>query len=562
MRLDQLDLSGLLEAGSDGGIIRFAGQRAIILDAVAMGLLRKELIETVGHAAARGVLTRFGYAHGWRTAQTLRDQLPWDSREDWQRAGGRLHRLQGIVLFEPVVRALAQQPAELEGGRHPFAEAVWHESYEAQQHLLHLGRADEPVCWTLVGFASGYLSHAYGREIYCMERACRGRGDSTCRMVGDTRENWGPEVAPQLVYFQQDCLSAALEDLTRSLARTRRQLRAARRRLDDADGGDGRDSRDTGGMVARSASMRQTIDLARRAAQVDVTVLITGESGVGKERVARFIHERSPRMGKPFIAVNCGALSETLLESELFGHARGAFTGADTERIGLIEAASGGTLFLDEIGELSPAMQVKLLRVLAEREVRPVGASRSRPVDVRVLAATHRTLADDVESGRFRQDLFYRLRVVEVELAPLRERADDILPLARRFIASAKRRMSTSVTGLSPQAAAQLLRHTWPGNIRELENAIERALVLAEGTCIEVDDLPADVRQAIPRPALVGGVRPLREVEREYILAALEAHDGNRSHTAVALGIGRATLQRKLARYRSEAAADAPARGR
>jgi two-component system, NtrC family, response regulator HydG len=284
-------------------------------------------------------------------------------------------------------------------------------------------------------------------------------------------------------------------------------------------------------------------------ARVESTALITGESGAGKERLARLIHEESSRSGGPFVAVNCGAVAETLLESELFGHARGAFTGAERDRAGLFEAATGGTLFLDEIGEISAGMQVKLLRVLQEREVRRVGESRSRAVDVRVVAATNRNLAEDVASGRFRQDLYYRLRVIELRVPPLRERPEDILPLARVFLLETARRMGRKITGFTPRAAEQLLRHAWPGNVREVQNTVEHAVALSSGSRIEVEDLPDELRAALPRPRPTGAVRPLADVEREYILAAVEAAGGNRTRAAGDLGIGLATLKRKLKAY-------------
>jgi transcriptional regulator with PAS, ATPase and Fis domain len=265
--------------------------------------------------------------------------------------------------------------------------------------------------------------------------------------------------------------------------------------------------------------------------------------------VARLIHEHSPRAAGPFLAVNCGAVTETLLESELFGHARGAFTGAVADRPGLFEAAAGGTLLLDEIGEVTPAMQVKLLRTLQEREVRRVGENKSRRVDARVIAATNRNLAQDVAAGRFRQDLYYRLRVVELHVPPLRERRDDVLPLARVLLARAARRLSRSITGMTPAAADQLARYPWPGNVRELENAIERAVVLAPGARIDAGDLPEDVRQALPTAYSPTGARPLAEIEKDYILAVLKANGGNQARTASQLQIGTATLYRKLKQY-------------
>jgi two-component system response regulator HydG len=285
-------------------------------------------------------------------------------------------------------------------------------------------------------------------------------------------------------------------------------------------------------------------------AKVDSTVLITGESGSGKERIARLVHEESTRAAGPFIAINYGAITETLLESELFGHARGAFTGATQDRPGLFEASSGGTLLLDEVGEVSPGMQVKLLRALQEREIRRVGENRTRPVGARIVAATNRDLACGVAGGAFRQDLYYRLKVVELHVPPLRERREDTLPLARVLLADAALRMKRKVSGLASSAADQLLRYEWPGNVRELENAMERAVALARGSRVELEDLPEEVRQAFPKPvATTGTVRPLDEVEKEYILAALELNGGNQTRTAEQLRIGSATLYRKLRSY-------------
>jgi two-component system, NtrC family, response regulator HydG len=303
-------------------------------------------------------------------------------------------------------------------------------------------------------------------------------------------------------------------------------------------------------IVAASQRMQRVVDLARRVAKVDANVLITGESGTGKERIARLVHEESTRATCPFIAINCGAITETLLESELFGHARGAFTGATSDRQGLFEAADHGTLLLDEVGEVSPGMQVKLLRALQEREIRRVGENKSRRVDVRILAATNRDLYNGIASGVFRQDLYYRLKVVELRVPALRERRDDIFPLARVLLEAAATRMGRKVSGLAPAAADRLLSYEWPGNVRELENAIERAVALARAGCVELEDLPEEIRHAFPKTIdSMGTVRPLEEIEKEYILAALQFNDGNQTRTAEQLQIGSATLYRKLKSY-------------
>ena len=307
-------------------------------------------------------------------------------------------------------------------------------------------------------------------------------------------------------------------------------------------------------VVARSAAMRDAVDLALRIAIVDTNVLVTGETGTGKECIARLIHEHGPRASGPFLAINCGALPENLLDGELFGHAKGAFTGADHDRPGLFEAAAGGTLFLDEIGEIAPATQVRLLRVLQEREVRRLGENTARPIDVRVLAATHRDLEQEIDAGRFREDLYYRLKVVEIPLAPLRDRKADVLPLARVFLEKYRVDLKREdVVDLDHDVQRALASHRWPGNVRELQNAIEHAVALARGTKITLDDLPAKV---VEREAEVTAGAPtadpnatLEDVEREHILRVLRAVDGNRSEAARRLAIAPATLYRKLKRY-------------
>jgi two-component system, NtrC family, response regulator HydG len=303
------------------------------------------------------------------------------------------------------------------------------------------------------------------------------------------------------------------------------------------------------GLGVFSPAMHRVVDVASRVAAVDSTVLIVGESGVGKERLARFIHDVSPRSAGPFIPVNCGAVPDALFESELFGHARGAFTGALHERPGLFEAAHGGTLLLDEVGEVPLPMQVKLLRVLQDHEVRRVGENRQRRVNVRVIASTNRNLAEDVSERRFRRDLFYRLRVVELAVPPLRERPEDVRGLAQTLLGRVTQQMQRPITGYTADALEQMLRYPWPGNVRELENAVERACALATGEVIDVDDLPDEVRHHHTLVIASEHVRPLRDIEREYILAALERNQGSRTVTAEQLRIGLATLRRKLKSY-------------
>jgi DNA-binding NtrC family response regulator len=301
------------------------------------------------------------------------------------------------------------------------------------------------------------------------------------------------------------------------------------------------------GLVGRSRALADIADLVRRVADNPSTVLVTGPSGSGKERVARALHQVSRRASRPFVAINMAAVPDALLESELFGHVKGAFTDAKTDKPGLFVQANGGTLLLDEVGDLPLGLQAKLLRVLAEREVRPVGATKSVAFDVRVVAATHHDLREAVKEGRFRQDLFYRLAVIELHVPPLKDRPDDVIPLAEHFLRRAAQHASRPIRGLSREASQLLVQYGWPGNVRELENVIERAVALARDEWIAVSDLPAHVQpEASTRLFEQAAERlmTLEELERGYVAHVLERCGGNKKRAAAQLGINRRTIQR------------------
>lgn len=305
-----------------------------------------------------------------------------------------------------------------------------------------------------------------------------------------------------------------------------------------------------GNIVGKSKPMQKVFDLIRRVAHTQATVLVQGASGTGKELVARAIHYNSPRKERPFVPVNCSAIPEELLESELFGHVKGAFTGAVSDKRGLFVEADGGTLFLDEISEMGPGMQTKLLRVLQEKEVRRVGDTRSTSIDVRVIAATNRRLEEEVKAGRFREDLYYRLNVIPLLLPHLRERTEDIPLLLDHFLQKYADEAG-GVKRVSREAMAALMQYPWPGNVRELENAVERAAILCEGEEIGVEDLPAELRSpesvSLSRAAQEGAT--LEALEQEYVKMVLEQVEGNQTRAAEILGIDRRTLYRKLQRY-------------
>jgi DNA-binding NtrC family response regulator len=314
------------------------------------------------------------------------------------------------------------------------------------------------------------------------------------------------------------------------------------------------DSRPVDEILGASGPMRRVYDLISQVSSTDASVLITGESGTGKELAARAIHTRSVRGNGPFVAINCAAMPATLLESELFGHVRGAFTDAKKSRTGLFVQATGGTLFLDEIGEMAVEMQAKLLRVLQEHKVRPVGGDTEVPFDTRIIAATNRDLDADVDAGRFREDLFYRINVVRIEMPPLRSRGEDVLGLAQFFLERAAQRSGKEVHGVSPAAARKLLDYDWPGNVRELENSIERAVALTRSQEIAVEDLPDKIRDHQSSQVIIHGDDPdklptLDEVEQRYIHRVLKAVGGNKTHASRVLGMDRRTLYRKLEKY-------------
>jgi len=546
--LEPHHLAELVDFRPDQGIIRLHEQRIVLLSAAAMGLLRKELIDTLGFDTARRLFLRFGYADGYHDAVSMRDRSKWPNGLEGLQAGIALHRLEGIARPEVV---------ELEhdetSGR--FRETVrWHDSYVAEQHVHHYGKSAAPVCWSLVGYASGYASACLGQEIYFQEQECLAQGAATCTVVGKDAESWGDHLEALRADFHggslgreverlRDLVHQRLQDVNRRerlVARRERELNLLRERV----------ARHAAAkqFVAGSAAMQDVLELAARVAPLDTTVLICGESGTGKEFIVRMIHDQSPRANGPFVSINCAALTETLLESELFGHVRGAFTGAVRDKAGLFEVASNGTLFLDEIGEVAPTVQAKLLRALQEREIRRVGAERTLKVNARVVAATNRDLRAAVAAGTFREDLYFRLGAFVITVPPLRERREDIPLLVHDFVRRAAQRAKKDVRAVSADAMTALMNYSWPGNVRELEHAIERAVIVARGETIRPRELPPEISQNLRQRALEDNL-DLHQQERVLIERALERFRGNRKEAADALKIGTVTLWRKMKQY-------------
>jgi len=519
------------------GMLSLKGRRLVMHDIHAFAQFRKDLVDMTGPDDARRILTRFGYFWGQADAAAMKRIFRWDTVAEWLKGGARLQTIQGVA--RAVVKSLRTDASD---GRFAM-EIVWHNSAEAEEHMIGIGKADHPVCWMLTGYASGHASFCLGTDIYFIEERCRAKGDRVCSAIGRDKASWGDALAAVLPFFSAEDIRGKVTALTEELKRKSGELDRLRSRIGAMEG-----AAAPLFVEVRSEAFRRVLDLAQRVGPFDASILITGETGTGKEVLARYLHRLSPRRKGPFTAVNCGALPETLLESELFGHAAGAFTGAVGNRAGLFEQAGGGTVFLDEIGDISPAMQLKLLRVLQEREIMRVGESVPRTIDVRIISATNRDLAAALREGRFREDLYYRLRVIEIEIPPLRARREDILPLARHFVGRFAKRLE--IPGLRLDAATLdfLLDYPWPGNVRELENAIERAAVLSRDGLI----LPAHLPPRVVHGGAAGEGNPLGRTlaaaERDHIRAVLKSLGGNRTRAARALGISASTLWRKLGR--------------
>lgn len=545
---DHMRLADLLECHPQDGIVKLHSERVVILSAAALGLLRREVINSVGLDLARRLMMRFGYADGYQDAVSLRDRLAPQDPLEHVRTGPILHTLEGIVHAE--VRKMEYDRRTLRFD----AEVDWRNSYEAEQHVQLCGPSDGHVCWTLIGYASGYASACFGHEIFFKELQCVGQGADYCAIVGRDAASWGEEAAALRANFAGPPLGEEVERLRAALRKQQhdlaRRARLVERREQEIDLLRERVARHTSAkrFVVCSRAMQGVLEQAARIAPLDMTVLIAGESGVGKEFVVRMIHEQSGRNTGSLVSVNCAALTDTLLESELFGHARGAFTGAIREKPGLFETASHGTLFLDEVGEMSPALQAKLLRALQEGEIRRVGAEKTIKVTPRVIAASNRDLRAAIASGSFREDLYFRLGAFVITIPPLRDRREAIPALVHEFCSRAAKRFRKEVPSIDPDAMTRLVNYRWPGNVRELEHAIERAVVLADAAVIQTVHLPAEVSGA-QTGSTEEDTLELRHHERALIRRALEKFPHSRQQAAAALRIGTVTLWRKMREY-------------
>lgn len=556
------DLRRQVQFSSADGRIWLAGQRMVLMHAASMGTLRRELVHAMGADAARRLLLRVGYASGERDAALARQLRPFADPATMFSVGPQLHMLEGAVQVTPELMELDAHSGHYHG------IFRWDHSWEVEAHVRDFGPQRVPVCWTLLGYASGYTSAFMGRTVLYKEVVCAAAGHDHCRIEGRPIEDW-PDGDTLAADYAPDALAAAT-------TRHRVPSQPAWPEPLDTEDRPSLPADALGPLIGRSSRFRAATQLLRKAAGTQVTVLLNGETGVGKERFARALHALSPRAAKPFVAVNCAALPGNLVESELFGTEKGAYTGADAARPGRFERAHGGTLFLDELGELPLSAQAKLLRVLQDGQVERLGATQSRQVDVRLVAATHVDLADAVRAGRFRQDLYYRLNVYPIRIPPLRERLEDIEPFAQHLLQRFAQRHDKHIVGLTDRAVHALRQYAWPGNVREMENVIERSVILADaGGSVDtmhlfpeqVDGLRQEPAHTLQASGRLGDARPpvcdtalvdqlltrrldLPALENLLIEEAVARSHGNLAAAARMLGLTRPQLSYRLTKVR------------
>jgi len=549
---DDRVLAGHLHFSPDTGHIQLFGQRMLLMHGFSVAALRREIIERLGQDKAREIFTRLGYQQGTADARNLRDR----EGDDLSRVlalGPRLREIEGFVRNQAIDRIqFNPQTGEFWG------DYYWQASWEAEAHQAHFGVVGEPACWMMIGYACGFTTLLMGRPILWRETECVAMGDARCRVVGRPLEEW-EDAADDMRFLQ-------MEDFVAPPRAVR--VRASIPPAPPTPPGMLPD------LAGASAPFNAVVHKITRVAATDATVLFLGESGVGKERFTKTLHAISRRAQGPLVSLNCAAIPAELVETELFGVEKGAYTGATVSRPGKFERAEGGTIFLDEITSLPLVAQGKLLRVLQEREVERVGDVRVRKVDVRVVAAANRDLRAEVAAGRFREDLFFRLNVFPIEIPPLRERREDIPLLVNVFVKRFTERLGKPITGLTQRASEALWAYAWPGNVRELENMIERAVILAdEGGTLDVRHLFSGGEALVPgvlhlddaghldaaeapaeapdgMAALLAEAGSLENLEARMLDYALKCSNGNISAAARLLKLRRGQLEYRLKKTR------------
>lgn len=579
---DMQDLAEHLYFNPEQGMIWLGDKRMLLLHAESFGALRQELLETLGVDQTRGLLTRIGYLSGTRSAELAIKTRQSGSQLDILAAGAQIHSLCGILEIEPVRIEVDPHKGYL------YGEFTWKRSIESDLHLATHGQSHDPVCWMASSYSSAFLTRLMGKRILVRETECVARGDAVCRAVARPMEDW-EDAQDDLQYFQPRRSGQSRPSPARNEFAGMQPGKAPFGLIFEP-----RDSVELDRPVGSSAAYHAVLHKILRVASTNATVLLLGESGVGKTMFAHEVHANSRRADAPFIEINCAAIPDTLIESELFGVQRGAYTGATEARPGRFEIADGGTIFLDEIGTLSMTAQGKLLRVLQSGELERLGGTKTLKIDVRVIAATNEDLAEAVKQGRFRSDLFYRLNVFPVTIAPLRERKDDLPLLLERFVNHLCQRHGRQLVGITPRALQYILDYSWPGNIREFENVIERAVILAnDGDAIDLRHLsglestqieqqhgtvswdqapgigirlpeattaPSDTPESAASGASLDQTalrllqqRPLHlnEIEDAFVRAAMHLSQQNITRAAAVLGLTRAQMDYRLKKMAS-----------
>ncbi len=554
------DLTEALHFALGDGRIWLNDQRMVLIQSQVLGRLREEIIGAFGTEAAKALFMRVGYMQGLRDAELIQKRFPSEDLTHALAAGPRVHTLEGFVKV-----TTKHFEFDVAKGTY-YGEFLWNDSSEAAEHIASYGIASEPVCWMQTGYPSGYTSKLFGKPVIFREIECAGMGAPQCLVVGQNAEAWGYD-APERDYLGLEW-------------RKRRTSRAAPAIKTDEIWAELSPASPSQEVVGVSASFLRTRHMLEKVAGTDATVLFIGESGVGKELFSNQLHQMSNRASKPFVPINCAAIPENLVESELFGVEKGAFTGATSSRPGYFERAGGGTLFLDEIASLTYAAQGKVLRAIQERKIERVGGTKTIPANVRVVAASNVDLKEEVAAGRFRQDLYYRLCVFPIVIPPLRDRRDDIPLLTAHFLNVFRQRHGRQVTGFTRRAMDALLSYGFPGNIRELQNLVERGVIFADdGALIDVHHLftgsetstgismrltdagridTTGMEQVPPSSASVHStssatpqdVKGLRDTEIALYRKALDDARGNISSAARELGLSRAKLEYRLRKYR------------
>jgi two-component system, NtrC family, response regulator HydG len=532
--LERLELIGI---DRSTGFPLFGDYRMVMFGMPSLARLQKDLIQSLGLEKDAIILSRFGYDSGLGIATAISELYDFDSAEEWLKAGAVLRTMAGLAHEEIVEMSIDIEKKNLKmAGR-------WRDSFESVNWLTHFKPQDAPVCHILAGLSSGFASAVLGSEVLVRETSCRAQGHEYCQFEARTVSEWGLRPEDLQQRFDLPPLDEKLIQLNAELRQAREDLHRQNAEISRLRLLTGQVETD-GEIIFRSSAMSRVLTLANKVSPTRSSVLIQGESGVGKEVMARFIHRHSTHANDPFLAINCAALPPGLLESELFGHVKGAFTGADSDKKGLFVEAGEGTLFLDEVAELTPELQAKLLRALQEKEVRPVGGLTVSPIRARIVSASNRDLREMISQGKFREDLYYRLAVFPLFISPLRERRQDILILARHFLSN----LNKDSRGFSPAALRCMETHLWPGNVRELSNWVEYAVILAGSEQIMPEHLPLHMSAHPTDPlTILGADQPtLVELENRYIRRVLEITGNRRNEAAKKLGISTATLWRRL----------------